>query len=77
MVCNLEQWRNKTSTQRLFGEIMKIGDLVSYAGRGDWRDEVGIVLLERTKTCLVRWSNGQESNHSKRWLVKLETLENT
>jgi len=54
---------------------MKIGDLVSYAGCGDWRDEVGIVLLERAKTCLVRWSNGQESNHSKQWLIKLETLE--
>ena len=54
---------------------MKIGDLVSYAGRGDWRDCVGIVLLGRTKTCLVRWSNGHEGNHSKQWLIKLETLE--
>jgi len=25
----------------------------------------------------VRWSNGQESNHSKQWLIKLETLEDT
>ena len=55
---------------------MKIGDLVTYAASGDWMDDcVGIVLLERTKTCLVRWSNGQESNHSKQWLIKLETLE--
>ena len=54
---------------------MKVGDLVSYTAREELIDEVGIVLLERTKTCLVRWSNGQESNHSKQWLIKLETLE--
>ena len=57
---------------------MKVGDLVSYAARGDWDNvNVGIVLLERTKTCLVRWSNGQESNHSKQWLIRVKTSEDT
>ena len=28
MVCNMERWTNKASTQRLFGGIMKVGDLV-------------------------------------------------
>ena len=53
---------------------MKVGDLVTYAASGI-NKAVGIVLLVRTKTCLVRWSNGHEGNHSKQWLIKLKTSE--
>lgn len=53
---------------------MKVGDLVYY--KGTWEKKgVGIVLLERSRTCLVSWGNGTEGNHSKQWLIKLETSE--
>lgn len=53
---------------------MKVGDLVTYAASGIDK-AVGIVLLVRQRTCLVRWSNGHESNHGKQWLIKLKTSE--
>ncbi len=60
---------------------MKIGDLVC------WHDKkalVGIVIKVTKRysdgdpqACAVRWANGVTSNHSKSWLIKLETSENT
>ena len=59
---------------------MNIGDLVC------WHDKpalVGVVYLVATRigevfgdqhvACSVQWANGVTSNHSTKWLVKLET----
>ena len=58
---------------------MKIGDLVRYAGGNNpsWTGGIGIVLEINNLACLVRWVNGTESNHSVKWLIKVETSENT
>ena len=80
MVCNMERWRDKASTQRLFGGVMKVGDLVRYSGS---KDCFGIVI----KVCYdpvchsgaskVQWANGVTSNHSNKWLIRVKTSEDT
>lgn len=59
---------------------MKVGDLVKYNGS---KDCLGIVLKVvvanngNEVACAVRWTNGVTSNHSSKWLIKLETSEDT
>jgi hypothetical protein len=59
---------------------MKVGDLVTYSGS----QLVGVVTVitkryrdSDPQACTVQWSNGQTTNHSACWLIKLETSENT
>ena len=56
---------------------MKVGDLVRYSGSKD----LGIVIrVVESSVChsgasAVQWANGVTSNHSNKWLIKVETLE--
>ena len=56
---------------------VKVGDLVRYNDRRN--NVVGIVLKVARNGdqagCKVQWSNGAIGNHSKHWLIKIETLE--
>ena len=62
---------------------MKAGDLVRYSGSLEGSNVIGIVLKVvvanngNEVACTVHWSNGVTSNHSIKWLIKLETSENT
>ena len=57
---------------------MKVGDLVCWHDKKVW---IGMVLEVtrngNAEACAVRWANGVTSNHSKSYLVALETSENT
>ena len=59
---------------------MKVGDLVRYSGS---KDCLGIVIRVVTSSavdrsaCAVQWANGVTSNHSTKWLIKVETSEDT
>ena len=73
----MERWTAKARPQGVFGEIMKIGDLVTY-GR-DKPYGVGVVVnIHSNAVIRVLWSNGVESCHSGGWLVPIKgTLEDT
>ena len=58
---------------------MKVGDLVRYNGS---KDCLGIVIRVSRKdpvchsgASAVQWANGVISNHSNKWLIKVETPE--
>jgi len=57
---------------------MQVGDLVRYshpvlAKHND--HGVGIITyLLNDFTCTVLWANGVESNHSSRWLIRIEEI---
>ena len=60
---------------------MNVGDLVY------WHDKPSLlgIVIEVSKSIIgcdvqgvrVQWANGVESNHSAKWVGKVETLENT
>ena len=62
---------------------MKVGDLVRYSGSSEGSNVIGIVTEVYTTStgehgaCVVQWSNGVVSNHSRSWLVKMKTSEDT
>ena len=59
---------------------MKVGDLVRYSGS---KDCLGIVIrvvegsVSGSGASAVQWANGVTSNHSNKWLIKVETSEDT
>tara|TARA_B100000686_G_scaffold352364_1_gene454094 strand:+ start:685 stop:873 length:189 start_codon:yes stop_codon:yes gene_type:complete len=62
---------------------MKIGDLVRYGNGKDYGLGIIIGVVNHNMagialTCTVLWNNGVESNHSSKWLIKIqETSEDT
>ena len=59
---------------------MKVGDLVRYSG-SNTAGVLGIVIktveasVSHSGASAVRWANGITSNHSNKWLIKVETSE--
>ena len=57
---------------------MKVGDLVRYSGN---KDSLGIVIktieasISHSGASTVQWANGETSNHSNKWLIKVKTSE--
>jgi hypothetical protein len=52
---------------------MKIGDLVRYG----WENDHGIGIITHLLnnfTCTVLWADGTTSNHSSRWLIRIEEI---
>ena len=63
---------------------MKIGDLVRYG----WENDHGIGIITHVfhlaevkriheavnRTCTVLWADGTSSNHSSRWLIRIEEI---
>lgn len=63
---------------------MNVGDLVRYSGSLKGSNVIGIVTFVTKRysdgdaqACTVRWSNGVTSNHSRTWLIKVKTSEDT
>ena len=52
--------------------MFNVGDLVSYAGG---REAIGVVLVVKDRSCLVRWQDGTSAYHSKAWILKLKKSE--
>ena len=55
---------------------INVGDLVRYSGSKDCLGIVIRVVVDRG-ACAVQWANGVTSNHSNKWLIKVETSEDT